>query len=71
MPDNDQVTVSFALYVDTDVWFSKTDTVSLPEITISTLSLRSSVTVILTVFEALDSEVSVTLTAMTYSLFSP
>ena len=50
VPESDQVTVSFALYVDTAVWFSKTVTVSLPEITISTLSLVSSVTVIATLF---------------------
>ena len=44
VPDSDQVTVSFALYVDTAVWFSWTDTVSLPVIT--GLSSSTSVTAV-------------------------
>ena len=71
VPDSDQVTVSFALYVDTAVWFSWTDTVSLPDITILTLSLGSSVTVIATFFWALAPDVSVTVTVKLYTLLVP
>ena len=71
VPDKDQVTVSFALYVDTAVWFSWTDTVSLPDITILTLSLGSSVTDIATFFWALAPDVSVTVTVKLYTLLVP
>ena len=70
VPDNDQETVSFALYVDTVVWFSSTETDSLPVIIKSTVSLTS-VTVIATFFEAFAPEVSVTFTVKLYMLLVP
>ena len=71
VPESDQVTVSFALYVNTAVWFSWTDTVWLPVITILTLSLESSVTVIATFFWTLAPDVSVTVTVKLYKLLVP
>ena len=68
-PDNDQVTVSFALYVDTAVWFSKTDTVWLPVIT--GLSSSTSVTVIVIERSPILPELSVAVTVKLYSLFTP
>ena len=69
VPDSDQVTVSFALYVDTAVWFSKTDTVWLPVIT--GLSSSTSVTVTVTAKSLVLLELSVAVTVKLYSLFTP
>ena len=70
VPDKDQVTVSFALYVDTAVWFSATETAELPEITGSASSTSVTVTVTAKAsltFPALSVAISDTL----YSLLAP
>ena len=64
VPDKDQVTVSFALYVDTAVWFSATETVELPETTglVSSTSVTFTVTgKALLTFPALSVAISDTL----------
>ena len=45
VPDSYQVPVSFALYVDTAVWFSASETAELPETTGSVSSTSVTVTV--------------------------
>ena len=69
VPDSDQVTVSFALYVDTTVWFSATETAELPEITGSVSS--TSVTATVTAKSLVLLELSVAVTVKLYSLFTP
>ena len=66
VPESDQVTASFALYVDTAVWFSWTDTVWLPVIT--GLSSSKSVTVAVTAKSPVLLELSVAITVISYTL---
>ena len=69
VPDSDQVTVSFALYVDTAVWFSTTETEELPVITGLVSSISFTVTV--TAKSLVLPELSVALTVKLYTLFAP